>query len=102
MRLRTGFCDGPGNRRVRRGRGLRHADTTGRPLTAVAVTAESGRASRAARHRRITRAVREVSHHLGNTPAACRSSSVGAAVLDHLDGVGGRLVGARSVLGSIA
>lgn len=50
-------------------------------LAAVAV-AESGRASRTARRRQITRAVREVSHYLGNTPAVCRSSHIDPAVFE--------------------
>ncbi|MGW1913337.1 hypothetical protein ACWCQS_22025 [Streptomyces sp. NPDC002076] len=49
---------------------------------AVAVAAESGRATRTARRRQITRAVREVSHYLGNTPAVCRSSAIAPAVFD--------------------
>ncbi|WP_308280820.1 DNA topoisomerase IB [Streptomyces barringtoniae] len=50
---------------------------------AVAVPAESGRASRTARRRQTTRAVREVSHYLATQGA------VEAAVLDLLDGSGG-------------
>jgi DNA topoisomerase IB len=49
---------------------------------AVAVTAEGGRASRSARRRQVTRAVREVSHYLGNTPAVCRSSYIDPAVFE--------------------
>ncbi|MGW7819886.1 DNA topoisomerase IB [Streptomyces puniciscabiei] len=49
---------------------------------AVAVTARSGRGSRAARRRQISRAVREVSHYLGNTPAVCRASYIDPAVFE--------------------
>ncbi|MEV5148680.1 hypothetical protein AB0L14_30895 [Streptomyces sp. NPDC052727] len=70
---------------------------------AVSVAARDARATEAARRRQIARAVREVSHYLGNTPAVCRTSyidpkvfelfeqgvTVEAAVLDLLDGSGG-------------
>ncbi|MEU8033134.1 DNA topoisomerase IB [Streptomyces sp. NPDC049099] len=49
---------------------------------AVAVTAENARASDTARRRQVTRAVREVSHYLGNTPAVCRSSYIDPAVFE--------------------
>ena len=39
---------------------------------ALAVTAEDARATPTARRRQMTRAVREVSHYLGNTPALTR------------------------------
>jgi len=56
---------------------------TGTVLAAVAV-AVSGRAagSRTARKRAITRAVQEVSHYLGNTPAVCRASYIDPRVFD--------------------
>ncbi|MFE3031876.1 DNA topoisomerase IB [Streptomyces canus] len=49
---------------------------------ALAVTAEDGRATPTARRRQMTRAVREVSHYLGNTPAVCRASYVDPRVLE--------------------
>ncbi|MGW3206912.1 DNA topoisomerase IB [Streptomyces sp. NPDC001135] len=52
---------------------------------AVAVTAENARASDTARRRQVTRAVREVSHYLGNTPAVCRSSYIDPAVFELFD-----------------
>ena len=52
-------------------------------LAAVAV-AVSGHAvtSKTARKRAITRAVQEVSHYLGNTPAVCRASYIDPRVFD--------------------
>ena len=52
-------------------------------LAAVAV-AVSGQAatSKTARKRAITRAVQEVSHYLGNTPAVCRASYIDPRVFD--------------------
>ena len=41
-----------------------------------------GRASRTARKRAITRAVKEVAHYLGNTPAVCRASYIDPRVFD--------------------
>src|SRR4051812_22461764 len=57
---------------------------TGTVLAAVGV-AVSGRAagSRTARNRAITRAVKEVSFYLGNTPAVCRASYIDPRVFDH-------------------
>jgi DNA topoisomerase IB len=49
---------------------------------AVAVAAGTARSSQAARRRQITRAVREVSHYLGNAPAVCRASYVDPAVFE--------------------
>ncbi|GAB2758706.1 DNA topoisomerase IB [Streptomyces bullii] len=49
---------------------------------ALAVTAKDGRATPAARRRQISRAVREVSHYLGNTPAVCRSSYIDPRVFE--------------------
>ena len=58
-------------------------------LAAVAL-AVSGRAagSPSARKRAITRAIKEVAHYLGNTPAVCRASYVDPRVFDrYRDGV---------------
>lgn len=49
---------------------------------AVAVTAGTARASETARRRQVTRAVREVSHYLGNTPAVCRASYIDPKVFE--------------------
>ncbi|MFD7455733.1 MULTISPECIES: DNA topoisomerase IB [unclassified Streptomyces] len=49
---------------------------------AVAVTAEGGRGTPASRRRQTARAVREVSHYLGNTPAVCRSSYIDPRVFE--------------------
>ncbi|GAB2886284.1 DNA topoisomerase IB [Streptomyces deserti] len=49
---------------------------------ALAVTAEDGRAGPAARRRQMSRAVREVSHYLGNTPAVCRASYIDPRVFE--------------------
>lgn len=48
---------------------------------AVAVSGEAAR-SKTARKRAITRAVQEVSHYLGNTPAVCRASYIDPRVFD--------------------
>jgi DNA topoisomerase I len=55
----------------------------GTVLAAVAL-AVSGRAagSKTARERAISRAVKEVSHYLGNTPAVCRASYIDPRVFD--------------------
>jgi DNA topoisomerase I len=67
----------------------------GTVLAAVAL-AVSGRAaaSKTARERAISRAVKEVAHYLGNTPAVCRASYIDPRVFDrYRDGitVGGAL-----------
>ncbi|MFI6932194.1 DNA topoisomerase IB [Streptomyces sp. NPDC050287] len=49
---------------------------------ALAVTAEDSRATPAARRRQTSRAVREVSHYLGNTPAVCRASYIDPKVFE--------------------
>ncbi|MER6346921.1 DNA topoisomerase IB [Streptomyces sp. NPDC001595] len=49
---------------------------------AVAVTAVGGRAAPATRRRQAARAVREVSHYLGNTPAVCRASYIDPRVFE--------------------
>ncbi|MFI8191748.1 DNA topoisomerase IB [Streptomyces sp. NPDC085946] len=49
---------------------------------ALAVTAEEARATAAARKRQTARAVREVSHYLGNTPAVCRASYIDPRVFE--------------------
>lgn len=49
---------------------------------AVAVTAEAGSRTPTARRRQMTRAVREVSRYLGNTPAVCRASYIDPQVFE--------------------
>ncbi|MEU1462421.1 DNA topoisomerase IB [Streptomyces sp. NPDC005727] len=49
---------------------------------ALAVTAGGARSSESARHRQTARAVREVSHYLGNTPAVCRASYIDPRVFE--------------------
>src|SRR5919107_1924542 len=49
---------------------------------ALAVSGPAGLASKTARKRAITRAVQEVSHYLGNTPAVCRAPYIDPRVID--------------------
>ncbi|MFB9395042.1 DNA topoisomerase IB [Streptomyces echinatus] len=49
---------------------------------AVAVVTPGARATDAARRRQTARAVREVSHYLGNTPAVCRASYIDPKVFE--------------------
>jgi len=51
-------------------------------LAAVALAVSSEARSTAARKRAVTRAMREVAHYLGNTPAVCRSSYVDPRLVD--------------------
>ena len=51
-------------------------------LAAVAVAVSGRPTSRTARNRAITRAVKEVAHYLGNTPAVCRASYIDPRVFD--------------------
>jgi DNA topoisomerase IB len=51
-------------------------------LAAVALAVSSRASSPTARKRAVTRAVKEVAHYLGNTPAVCRSSYIDPRVLD--------------------
>ncbi len=64
-------------------------------LAAVALAVSGPVAtSRTARKRAITRAVKEVAHYLGNTPAVCRASYIDPRVFDRYDGgltIGGAL-----------
>jgi DNA topoisomerase-1 len=58
-------------------------------LAAVALAVSgSAASSKSARQRAITRAVKEVAHYLGNTPAVCRASYIDPRVFDRFrDGV---------------
>ncbi|MFI6007300.1 DNA topoisomerase IB [Streptomyces sp. NPDC051243] len=49
---------------------------------ALAVTTRDARDTPAARRRQMSRAVREVSHYLGNTPAVCRASYIDPRVFE--------------------
>jgi DNA topoisomerase-1 len=71
-------------------------------LAAVAL-AVSGEAhgSPAARKRAVSRAVGEVAHYLGNTPAVCRASYVDPRVFDRFDG-GLTIGGALERLGEVS
>lgn len=51
---------------------------------ALAVSFEA-MASKTARKRAVTRAIQEVSHYLGNTPAVCRKSYVDPRVIDRFE-----------------
>ena len=51
-------------------------------LAAVALAVSEGVRSDSGRRRAVTRAVKEVAHYLGNTPAVCRSSYIDPRVID--------------------
>ena len=51
---------------------------------ALAVSAEAA-TSKTSRKRAVTRAIKEVAHYLGNTPAVCRSSYVDPRVVDRFE-----------------
>ena len=51
-------------------------------LAAVALAVSTDAGSRTARHRAVVRAVKEVAHYLGNTPAVCRASYIDPRVID--------------------
>jgi len=52
-------------------------------LAAVALAVSTGATSPTARKRAVARAMKEVAHYLGNTPAVCRSSYVDPRIVDH-------------------
>jgi DNA topoisomerase IB len=52
---------------------------------ALAVSGPAARGSKAARKRAVTRAIQEVAHYLGNTPAVCRASYIDPRVFDRFD-----------------
>ncbi|MDQ3935316.1 MAG: DNA topoisomerase IB [Actinomycetota bacterium] len=52
---------------------------------ALAVSGEAATASKTARKRAKVRAVKEVAHYLGNTPAVCRASYIDPRVFDRFD-----------------
>jgi DNA topoisomerase IB len=53
---------------------------------ALSVSAEAATGSKTARNRAKTRAIKEVSIYLGNTPAVCRASYIDPRVFDRFDG----------------
>jgi DNA topoisomerase I len=53
---------------------------------AIAVSGPVAGESKTVRKRAVRRAVEEVAHHLGNTPAVCRASYVDPRVFDRFDG----------------
>lgn len=55
-------------------------------LAAVALAVSTGATSPTARKRAVARAMKEVAHYLGNTPAVCRSSYVDPRIVDHYRG----------------
>jgi DNA topoisomerase I len=70
-------------------------------LAAVAMSASFPQArSRTARARAITRAVKEVAHYLGNTPAVCRASYIDPRVFDRFRS-GLTIAGALDQLGDV-
>jgi DNA topoisomerase I len=52
---------------------------------ALAVSGEAATGTKTARNRAKTRAVKEVAHYLGNTPAVCRASYIDPRVFDRFD-----------------
>src|SRR3954449_12190683 len=57
-------------------------------LAAVGLAVSPARDTQTARRRAVTRAIKEVAHHIGNTPAVARASYVDPRVIDrYLDGL---------------
>jgi DNA topoisomerase IB len=57
-------------------------------LAAVGLAVSAARDTQTARKRAVTRVIKEVAHHLGNTPAVARASYIDPRVIDrYLDGV---------------
>jgi DNA topoisomerase IB len=56
--------------------------------------------SKTARKRAVTRAVKEVAHYLGNTPAVCRKSYIDPRVIDRYD-AGVTIAGVLDELGAV-
>jgi DNA topoisomerase I len=57
-------------------------------LAAVALAVSPAKETATARKRAVTRAIKEVAHHLGNTPAVARASYIDPRVIDrYLDGL---------------
>jgi DNA topoisomerase IB len=60
-------------------------NATALAAVALAVSGEAATRSKTARNRAKTRAVKEVAHYLGNTPAVCRASYIDPRVFDRFD-----------------
>jgi DNA topoisomerase IB len=58
---------------------------SGTVIAAVALAVSGGATSKTARKRAAARAVKEVAHYLGNTPAVCRASYIDPRVFDRYD-----------------
>ena len=70
-------------------------------LAAVALASSFPQArSRTARNRAVSRAVKEVAHYLGNTPAVCRASYIDPRVVDRYRS-GLTIAGALERLGQV-
>jgi DNA topoisomerase IB len=72
----------------------------------LAVSGPAAKASKTARKRAATRAVKEVARYLGNTPAVCRASYIDPRVFDRFDSgltIGGVMedIGDTSDMGSL-
>ena len=67
-------------------------------LAAVAMAVSAEASSATARKRAVARAMKEVAHYLGNTPAVCRSSYVDPRLVDHFE-AGATIASALSKLG---
>jgi DNA topoisomerase-1 len=52
---------------------------------ALAVSGPAATSSKTARKRAVARAVKEVAHYLGNTPAVCRASYIDPRIFDRFD-----------------
>src|SRR5205807_9267000 len=65
-------------------KGSRTWNATGLAAVGLAVST-SAATSATARKRAVTRAMKEVAHYLGNTPAVCRSSYVDPRVIDRFE-----------------
>ena len=60
---------------------------SGTVLAAVALAVSApARGGKSSRKRAKTRAIKEVAHHLGNTPAVARSSYIDPRIFDRFDG----------------
>jgi DNA topoisomerase IB len=73
---------------------------------ALAVSGQAATGSKTARKRAVARAVTEVAHYLGNTPAVCRASYIDPRVFDRFDSgltIGGAMeeIGDTSDMGSL-
>jgi len=53
---------------------------------ALSVSGEAAGGTKTARKRAVKRAIDEVAHYLGNTPAVCRASYIDPRVFDRYDG----------------